>query len=437
MRNAKIFYKIFFLFLVISVFTFYIINNYSDVEQRFGDSAKFRAMITLLPTIPYLLLAVLLIFGWRYQDIGLLIGTISLGLLYYAFNLLNRGEVGLCVLYAGYTVFPLNMAIASLSHRKKIFSTTGLFWLVIFAIEIYLILLLCHLSMLCYTDKISLNKTSTFLYAFSHFGHFICLATQKTFHISILPVPILAFVIFLFSLTYLFIRFTKKNNSLILGYFLTVLIIFFTFFVPRIPLNYTLFLIFSLIILLISVIDASFILAYVDELTGIPARRSLDEALRNTPKQISIAMLDIDNFKKFNDKYGHKTGDQVLRMIGGRLGRAPGNPKVYRYGGEEFTAIFRGKSVKEASKYMEEFREELAKADFVIREKDRKKHTEEDRGKIKKSKKETTKVTVSIGVAEKSSTLKRGEEIIKAADKALYKAKKAGRNQTKIYKEKL
>ena len=436
MRNAGVFYKIFFIFMVISVFTFYVVNNYSNLEQRFGDNEKFRAMIILLPTIPYLLLAVLLIFAWRYQDIGLFIATISLGVLYHTFEVFGTLTDSSHLLYAAYTLFPLNMIIASHSHRKKVLSTAGLFWLVVVAIEIYLTLLLCHLSGLCCSAGETLMKDSLFLYSFSYIGNFLCSIVQKTISLGVFPIPILALLIFLFSVIYLGISFVKKMNPLVLGYFLTVIIIFFTFFIPRTTLNYTFFFIFSFMIILISMIDASFILAYIDELTGIPARRSLDETLLNIPKRIAIAMLDIDHFKKFNDKYGHKTGDQVLRMVGSRLSRAPGNPKVYRYGGEEFTAIFKGKTAKEAFDYMEEFRKILAESDFIIREKDRKKHTEEDRGKVKRQKKETTKVTVSIGIAEKSSFLNKGDKIIKAADKALYSAKRTGRNKVKIYKEK-
>ena len=56
-------------------------------------------------------------------------------------------------------------------------------------------------------------------------------------------------------------------------------------------------------------------MAYVDELTGLPGRRSLDQTLINLGKKYSIAMIDIDHFKKFNDTYGHDTGDQVLKII--------------------------------------------------------------------------------------------------------------------------
>ena len=137
-------------------------------------------------------------------------------------------------------------------------------------------------------------------------------------------------------------------------------------------------------------------------------------------------------WKKFNDKYGHKTGDQALKMVASRLTRTSGNPKYYRYGGEEFTAIFTGKNASMAYEYMEQYRKELAEADFYIRDTDRKKHTEEDRGKIKKQNRKT-KITVSIGIAFYSKELNTGEKLIKAADNALYKAKKAGRNRIKLY----
>ena len=173
-------------------------------------------------------------------------------------------------------------------------------------------------------------------------------------------------------------------------------------------------------------------LAYIDELTGIAGRRSLDEALQHISRKTAIAMLDIDFFKKFNDKWGHKTGDQALKMVASRLSRAPGNPNVYRYGGEEFTAIFTGKNAQQANEYMNMYRKQLEQADFIIRDTDRKRHTEEDRGKVKKELKKTN-ITVSIGVAFYNKNLNTGTKLIKAADEALYKAKKSGRNRVKLF----
>ena len=79
-------------------------------------------------------------------------------------------------------------------------------------------------------------------------------------------------------------------------------------------------------------------------------------------------MIDVDYFKKFNDTFGHKTGDQVLKMIASRLGKISGGAKTFRYGGEEFTAIFAGKAVEEAISHIEDFREAIGSTPFVVRD---------------------------------------------------------------------
>ena len=73
------------------------------------------------------------------------------------------------------------------------------------------------------------------------------------------------------------------------------------------------------ITLIITSIEASFSMAYIDELTGLPGRRSLNQSLINLGKKYAIAMVDIDHFKKFNDTYGHGTGDQVIKMVASKL----------------------------------------------------------------------------------------------------------------------
>ena len=142
-------------------------------------------------------------------------------------------------------------------------------------------------------------------------------------------------------------------------------------------------------------------------------------------------MIDIDHFKKFNDRYGHKTGDQVLKMVASKLRGVSGGAKIFRYGGEEFTAIFPGKSVEEAIPYLQEYRESMESSPFVVRSKIRRKSTSNNRGKSKLSGLKRVKVTVSIGVAELDKNHTNPEKVLKAADRKLYKAKKAGRNRVK------
>ena len=146
-------------------------------------------------------------------------------------------------------------------------------------------------------------------------------------------------------------------------------------------------------------------------------------------------MLDLDHFKKFNDTHGHEIGDQVLQMVAAKLAKVQGGGEAFRYGGEEFTIVFKGKSAKEAKPYLDDLRGAIADADFVVRSPGRPK--KKPKGKTKtKSKRppgtKTLKVTVSVGVSERSDKNRLPEEVMKAADKALYRSKKAGRNRVTI-----
>jgi diguanylate cyclase (GGDEF)-like protein len=184
------------------------------------------------------------------------------------------------------------------------------------------------------------------------------------------------------------------------------------------------------LILVITTVEASFSMAYVDELTALPGRRSLNETLLNLGKKYSIAMIDVDHFKKFNDTYGHKTGDQVLKMIASRLRKISGGAKTFRYGGEEFTAIFAGKTVEDAISYIENFREAVGSVPFIIRDWKHRGKKKNDRRRKNSSNRKQVKVTVSIGLASPGGRKTDPEKVIKAADKKLYTAKKSGRNRT-------
>ena len=105
-------------------------------------------------------------------------------------------------------------------------------------------------------------------------------------------------------------------------------------------------------ILGISVVEASYLLAYHDELTTLPSRRAFNDALMRLQAPYSIAMVDIDHFKQFNDQHGHDTGDQVLKLVATKLARVTGGGRAYRCGGEEFAIVFPGKTTKEVAELL-------------------------------------------------------------------------------------
>ena len=180
----------------------------------------------------------------------------------------------------------------------------------------------------------------------------------------------------------------------------------------------------ALLMCLYAVIQESWRMAYLDELTGLPARRALREKFQQMSGLYTVAMLDVDHFKKFNDTYGHDAGDSVLRMIAGKMNHVNGGGIPYRYGGEEFSIVFRNKSAKDARLHLEDLRQSIAGSAFVINRGNRRKSDK----KVKIKKNNSVAVTVSIGIADSNADVSSPWDVLKLSDKALYKAKGRGRN---------
>ena len=182
------------------------------------------------------------------------------------------------------------------------------------------------------------------------------------------------------------------------------------------------------LVLIVSLIETSHRMAFSDELTGLPSRRALTDALMRLPELYTVAMIDVDHFKKLNDEYGHAAGDQVLRMIGSTLTRTEGGGRPFRYGGEEFAVLFPGKSPEDALPYLEDLREAIEGSSFTIRGRDRPK-MRPDKPVRATGGRRMVSITVSIGVAEPDEVGADPDDVLRAADQALYRAKKTGRNR--------
>jgi diguanylate cyclase (GGDEF)-like protein len=178
--------------------------------------------------------------------------------------------------------------------------------------------------------------------------------------------------------------------------------------------------------MIVAVIETSYSMAYLDELTQLPSRRALNEALLKLPENFTIAMLDVDHFKKFNDTFGHESGDQALRMVASRLARIAGGGKAYRYGGEEFAVLFPGRPAEEVFVYLDRMRKVIEQSNFVVRGRDRRRGS----NSAGRGRKRQTSVTVSIGVASSGPEVSAPNEVLRVADQALYRAKSRGRNCT-------
>jgi len=197
------------------------------------------------------------------------------------------------------------------------------------------------------------------------------------------------------------------------------------------PEAFATYLLAAALMLTIGMLQDSYRMAFRDELTGLPSRRALGERMLGLGRRFTIAMVDVDHFKKFNDTYGHDIGDQVLRMVAAKMHDVGGGGRPYRYGGEEFAIVFPRQSIAEALPHLEALRERIADYQMAIRGPDRPKRTKTGKRRRAASGKapRAVAVTVSIGVAERTERLDSPDRVIQSADKALYRAKKAGRNR--------
>lgn len=185
------------------------------------------------------------------------------------------------------------------------------------------------------------------------------------------------------------------------------------------------------VIVTVAVLQDSHRMAFRDELTGLPGRRALNESLMSLNRNYTIAMLDVDHFKAFNDKWGHDVGDQVLKLVASRIQRVGGGGKAYRYGGEEFTVVFPGKRVLEVMSRLDALRKDIEGYRLRIRSSTRPREANGDGAgpQADSQLNEWISVTVSAGVAERNDRLLTPGEVIQSADQALYRAKEAGRNR--------
>ena len=186
------------------------------------------------------------------------------------------------------------------------------------------------------------------------------------------------------------------------------------------------------LILIFAVLEHGYDIAFRDELTGLPGRRAFNNVMEQLGGTYAIAMCDVDHFKKFNDAYGHDVGDQVLKMVAAKLSQVGGGGRAFRYGGEEFLVVFRGRSAREAEPFAESLRRSIADAGFVVRGPDRPTRKPRRAKQTEVTSAARVNITISIGIAERSKRHSTPELVLDAADATLYRAKEAGRNCLKL-----
>lgn len=363
--------------------------------------------------VSYLLFAAGMFFGWRFNRSRVFFCCLTLALSQFFLadflpSGMDRADYYDMILPVVSVYIPLNLLVFSVQKERGLDSAWGRMRLLLVFIEA-----LIAAWIIWYNDTDLLQ-----------------LFEIKIFPWDIKPLPDfshLSLLMYAAVLAYLFTRELisgKNNDSPFIG---IAVFSFAALLFSKEPYVLPLIFAFSGLTLLAVVIQASYAMAYLDELTALPSRRALKEEMHKLSGSYAIAMLDIDHFKKFNDTHGHDVGDDVLKLVAACIKGVGGGGKPFRYGGEEFTIVFPGKTADEALPSLEELREAIAARGFVKRSRNRTAEKPEElvtrRGSYKK-----LYLTVSIGIAEKNERHKGAEEVITAADKALYRAKSKGRN---------
>src|SRR5258706_8031062 len=332
------------------------------------------------------------------------------------------------VLTATAIFVPANILLVMILPERGIVYFRNYRWLLLGAVEV---LLTAWIATAGHTD---LSGTSWH----AALDHWLLKAT---------PTPLLGRIFIVAAFTFASIRAWRQRSPFEIGMVGALVAFFIAFELPTMTVMYRVFRFAARAMLLLAVLQESHRMAFHDELTSLPSRRALQEKLVALGPSYTIAMVDIDHFKKFNDTHGHDIGDQVLKMVGARLSEIDGGGKAFRYGGEEFAVLFPDRKVEETLPHLETLRQNIEEYKMSVR-------TEQQRrGEVRQNKDRRTKtksafsldspqapplrsnrpellsVTVSIGAAQRSDLLDKPDAVIRSADAALYPAKSTGRNR--------
>ncbi len=396
------------------------------VDQARFD-AELSALAIVFPFMPYLLLGVGFLLAWRFHQTGMLLSAWLLGMTYWALHqgwcgpaFEKRGAPGcqdmlICLLFVETVLF-------SPWRWRRLPLKRMIFFGALVAFQTGLVVLLKYVEEGNNLFPDGIISSPLLQPALDRLVQWHSLS-QPFFQ----PMP----VIFLCAGMYLLVLGIRKQDVLAAGLLGAIFSVFLGFGTIQTDMSLPVSFAASGLILVISTLESSFFMAYRDELTGLPSRRAMNQVLSGLGRRYTIAMIDVDHFKKFNDTYGHKTGDQVLKLLATHLERMSGGAKPFRYGGEEFVAVFPGKTTKLALPHLDACRKRLSETPFTVRGKKRKKASDKNRGRSRSKTGRQVTVTISIGAAEPSSKLKKPSQVMSAADKALYRAKRAGRNCVK------
>ena len=369
------------------------------------------AFAGLVPALSYVVFVSGVLLAWRFDRIRVIFALVAIALATWGVSLFPvaglKDTLPGAVVWGGIAlILPLDLGLFAWFTERGLLSPYGKLNAALLAAETIVVALLCGDAALA---------RPRLLARIGEFAHF--------------PAP--ALLAFATALVLVAVRFALRRGAVEAGFLWALVAAFLALTSGGSALETVLYFTAGGLILVVSLIEESYALAYLDELTSLPGRRALNAALLKLGPRYAIAMIDIDHFKKFNDTHGHHVGDQVLRKVAAALAQVGGGGQAFRYGGEEFAVLFSGRSVDETLRHLEQLRQAIEASEFLVRAPDRPLKKPAAAAPVLRAS-TTLHITISIGAAEPTRRAATPNQVLDAADTALFRAKQAGRNRVSI-----
>jgi len=368
----------------------------------------------LVRIYPYVVLAAGIWFGWRFNRSRLIFVIVALALADRFLLIFAEGSgasVGAgCIVYNAVCILlPLNLVVFSLVKERGFITWHGKWPLGMILFQIFAVTLIGVWKQLGLSPYLE--------YSFIELSLF-----------NLIPMAQPGLLAFGAAFFILMFRYVQHRSSIECAFFWTLLSSFFALALGDIGSMSTVFFATAGLVLVISVIETSFNFAFYDDLTGLPARRAFNETLSKIGRHFTVAMIEIDSFKKINDRFGLLVGDQVLCMVATKLEKVTGGGLSYRYSGQKFAVVFPVKFVDDTIPHLESLRKGVEIYSFILRGPKRPREKPENPEKYRGPQKRVS-LTIAIGAVERIDASVKPKHVIKSAEQALLNAQSKGGNQ--------
>jgi len=366
--------------------------------------------------LPYFVLGFSLFFGWYFSSTRMILSIVSLTLVDRAliqFPLTGNepSPVNHIVFAACAFLLPLNFLAFSILKERALGTVRGAIRIIPILIQPIFVMWLCK------PEQQDLAAMLTIPY-------FTWVSTSWT------TIPQAALLAFLVAGIVHLARFTLGRDPIDGGATWALGAIFLAYHGSQFGWLPTNFFSTAGLILFVTLVQSSYQRTYRDDLTGIAGRLAYEEATAQLGKQYAIAILAIDQLKSYAGIHGKMVVEQILKFVAPKVQASCQGGRVFRISGEELTLLFNNQSAMEVLAVLDNVRKAISSTSLLVRGGDR--VWENIRGtKPPGPKDRELPITVSIGVAEKSSEEASLSLVVKAAYRALYEAKSSGGNAAK------